>query len=569
MKRTLILLLCLMLFFVGCAAVNEENGPATESNSESSLAESPEPFESSTADESKPTDEAPVELQFESHNARTGGEFKDDIVLIDSFDALKAYYKSFAEKNRGEVEIEEYTAWTERGIDPSGKYNEEFFEDKYLVFVIQAEGSGSISHSVKGVKYENGAIDIKIYRYEPNMQTCDEAIWHIIVELDKAHSVDSAEKISTTVLRGSETDFASVQTDFAEKLFREAVKQDEGESVLVSPLSVQLALAMTANGAKGETLSEMQALLCGDYFLYDMNGYFSEYLDGVSKDEKLKIANSIWMRDNAGLTVKDSFLELNRNYYQAELFRKAFDQSTADEINAWVDENTKGMIKEIVDEIDPSVVMYLINALCFEDEWASPYNEYDIRKGEFTAISGEKREVEMMHSDEGKYIETDKAKGFVKDYKNREYSFVALLPDEDTDINDYIASLDVAEALGNVKNESCTVTMPKFSLGYSASLKETLANLGMPAAFDGGRADFSQMASSAEGNLYIGDVQHKTFIQVDGLGTKAGAVTSVEMLPECAPVINHEVTLNRPFVYMIVDNETNIPIFIGVLNDIK
>ena len=160
----------------------------------------------------------------------------------------------------------------------------------------------------------------------------------------------------------------------------------------------------------------------------------------------------------------------------------------------------------------------------------------------------------MMHSEEYYYIETENAKGFMKHYKDKKYSFVALLPNEN-DIYGYIDSLTpeyIEAALNNVQNKGGYAVMPKFSYEYELSMNGVLKSLGMPTAFDSSKADFTDMATSSRGNIFIGDVLHKTFIQVDELGTKAGAVTKVEMNDECAPAYEWEITLDRPFVYMII-----------------
>ncbi len=586
MKRLLILSLCMMLFLVACGgAIDESSSVSDELSSESSKPISLESDEIFIGN----TEVGPYDLDINVQYIRTNGitasvEFPSTVIIKTS-KQLNEYYEEFKDDfYLGRVD-KVYSDTTIGFLDACDKYTDEFFNENYLVFVRLREGSGSIRHAVtrltyggyrpSEVEYQNDYsdinLDVRIAHYSPEEQTCDMAEWHIILEISNEFMVESEEKVNVNVYTSSPEDTVNAQMNFAAELFKESVKQSENENVLVSPLSIQLALAMTANGANGKTLSEMQSLLCGDALLPDLNGYFSEYLDEVSKDEKLKIANSIWIRDAESLTVKESFVKINENKYNAQIFRKAFDQSTVDEINGWVDEKTEGMIEKIIDKIDSNTVMYLINALCFEDEWATPYSKNDISDGKFINASGENREIEMMSSEESKYIETETAKGFVKDYKGSRYSFVAVLPNADVNMQDFIQSLDsegLKELITGAKRADVFVKMPKFKSEYSASLNGTLENLGMPTAFNPPNADFSNMAESTDGNIYIGNVLHKTFIQVDELGTKAGAVTSVEMQTESAKLYEWNLTFNRPFVYMIVDNETNLPIFIGLLNDI-
>lgn len=358
-------------------------------------------------------------------------------------------------------------------------------------------------------------------------------------------------------------------------LFKAMSKESKNKDLLISPLSIEFALAMTANGAKGQTRAEMEKLLGGDMTIEELNYYLNNYVSLLPTDDKYKmhIANSIWFRDEENrLTVNEAFLKKNKDFYGAQIFKKNFnDSQTVKDINDWVKTNTDGMIDKIVDGISGDTVMYLINALCFDAEWEKQYLLSDIAKRDFTNISAETKKVDMMHSEESYYIETENAKGFMKHYKDKKYSFVALLPNEN-DIYGYIDSLTpeyIESALNNVQNKGGYAVIPKFSYEYELSMNGVLKSLGMPTAFDSEKADFTDMATSTRGNIFIGDVLHKTFIQVDELGTKAGAVTKVEMKDECAPMYEWEITLDRPFVYMIIDNANNMPIFMGTLTDVK
>lgn len=374
-----------------------------------------------------------------------------------------------------------------------------------------------------------------------------------------------------------DTAFRQNYTQLTVALLKKSVEAGPEENLLISPLSIQLALAMTANGANGQTKEEMEQLLGGSLLLEDLNAYLHTYVEKLPASEKAKlaIANSIWFRDEADrLTVKETFLQTNANYYGAEVFKRPFDQTTVKEINNWVDHNTEGMIDEILDQINDDVMMYLINAIAFDAEWAEPYTEFTIREGSFTDITGAEQRVQMMHGSEGEYLDDGKATGFVKPYSGGQYSFAVLLPNDGTDLYDYIDSM-TAEGLAETlsKTEKCTVItqLPKFSYEYELTMNEILMEMGMPTAFNTRAADFANLGHSPDGNLYISNVLHKTFIQVDGMGTKAGAVTIVEMpaygayIPE--PEVK-EVIVDRPFVYMILDNETNLPLFIGCVTEI-
>ena len=393
----------------------------------------------------------------------------------------------------------------------------------------------------------------------------------------KVQAADLMEGVHANTVTGKAADdaFAQSQMRLAVELFQSSVLESKDENVLISPLSIQLALAMTANGADGNTKAEMEALLGGEISLEDLNEYLYSYMNNLPSAEKykLQIANSIWFRDDEGrLQVEKDFLQKNADYYGAQAYKAAFDDQTLKDINNWVKDHTDGMIDSILDQIDEDAVMYLINALVFDAEWQHVYDKSDVYKGKFTNINGTEKQVDMMHSEETVYLQDKNAIGFMKPYSGSKYNFAVLLPNEGVDIYEYIAGLtgeSLMEILSTPQLGMVMATLPKFSYEYELTMNDVLKELGMPSAFIGDTADFSKMAHSSRGNIYIGDVLHKTFISVDELGTKAGAVTKVQMNDESAPMSEWVVTLNRPFVYMIIDNETNLPVFIGTVMDVQ
>ena len=388
---------------------------------------------------------------------------------------------------------------------------------------------------------------------------------------DTLKAGDVMGEVSPGIVSGKEADAAFIgsMADFSIDLFKKSLADDK--NALISPLSVMLALAMTANGADNETLTQMENLLGGEIPLSELNEYLYSYANGLPSGDKskLSIANSIWFRDNADrLSVNEGFLQKNADYFSAALYKAAFDSQTLSDINNWVKANTDGMIDKILDEIEENHLMYLINAVVFDAEWLSVYYKEDVRAGDFTDISGRAQSAQFMYSTEGSFLEDGMATGFIKPYANGSYSFAALLPNEGVAIGEYIKTLTGEGFLNTINNaQPATVytSMPKFSYEYSIKMNDALSELGIPDAFDEEKADFRKMAASIDGNIYIGMVQHKTFIAVDELGTKAGAVTMVGMVGSGAPIDIKQVYLDRPFVYAIIDNATNLPIFIGTL----
>lgn len=385
--------------------------------------------------------------------------------------------------------------------------------------------------------------------------------------IDLMEGIDGMETETATVTE----DENAAMTEFAVDLLRESYA--DGENTLVSPLSVISALGMTANGAVGETKSQMERVFGMD--VASLNKYLSAYRKALPMSEKYKLslANAIWFRDDERFDVKEDFLLANASYYGAGAYRAPFDASTVRDINGFVKENTDGMIKDIINEIPDSAVMYLVNALAFEAEWQAIYFENQVRDGVFTTETGEERRVKMMYSTEGLYLEDGNATGFIKPYAGGKYAFAALLPNEDVSVGEYISTLSgegVASMLTEAKYATVRAAMPKFEFEYDILMNDALKSLGMTAAFDADAADFSGIGTSSYGPLHIGRVIHKTYISVGERGTRAGAATVVEMSDGTAlPMDIKTVHLDRPFVFMIIDCEHNVPIFIGTLADVK
>ena len=367
---------------------------------------------------------------------------------------------------------------------------------------------------------------------------------------------------------------AAAAADFGVRLFQSSM--EEGKNTLISPLSVLYALAMTTNGADGETLAQMERVLGME--VDDMNSYMLAYLDLLpeTEDYKMSLANSIWFKDDPNFVIEQNFLQTNADYYGAGAYKATFDEGTRNDINNWVKEHTDGMIPEIIDQIPEDAVMYLVNALAFDAKWNQEFYDYQIREDQFTLEDGTRQDVDMMHSEEHTYLEDDMATGFTKYYKGRRYAFAAMLPNEGISVSQYVDSLTgvhLQDLLNNPQDVSVFTGIPKFETEYDIEMSEVLQEMGMADAFDWRVADFSRLGSyNVDGmNICINRVLHKTFISITELGTRAGAATAVEMVAEGAMEIVEfkEVVLDRPFVYMLIDCETNLPFFIGTMMNVN
>ena len=389
------------------------------------------------------------------------------------------------------------------------------------------------------------------------------------------------ENISAEDAAGKSADaaFISSQLGFAANLLRETDLDDSAnrqenekqKNLLISPLSVSLALGMTANGAKGETLSEMEKVLGGDLDMENLNAYYADYIKNLTAENaaKLHIANSIWARDDAArLIVPDAFLKTTKSYYNADFFKAPFDQTTVEDINGWVNTNTKEMIPSLINNITNEEIMYLINAVAFDAEWQTKYQSYNVNPGDFTCEDGQQVAVKYMNGVEATYLDDGKATGFIKPYKGGKFSFAAVLPNEGTTVSEYIKDLDgeaLGKLLGSASEDTVLTLMPKFKFEYKKKLKDTLQTMGLKKAFEPGIADLTNLNTIPDS--YISEVLHKTFIEVDEEGTRAAAVTAVPIAGNCGPLERKEVFLTRPFLFMILNNETNLPIFMGYVMD--
>ncbi len=355
-------------------------------------------------------------------------------------------------------------------------------------------------------------------------------------------------------------------TGFGVKLLQKEMGKTDP---LLSPLSIAAALSMTANGAVGETKAQMEEVLGAS--ADTLSSSFAALQSALKNDKQLKLANSIWLKDTPTLHVEDAFLQKNADCFGAGIYAAPFDDSTKTAINDWVKEKTDGMIPEILDKISADSVVYLVNALAFDAKWEDIFETTQVRTGRFTSREGVEQTGDFLYGETSQYLSGEHAEGFLKYYEGQKYAFAALLPEEGMDITDFVSGLTgqaLHAILSSPQTETVEFGLPKFKTAFDTELSESLKALGMTDAFDGEKADFSALGSSDEGNILISRVLHKTFIQVDEAGTKAGAATAVDMVTGSAAEYPHSVYLERPFVYMIVDMETKLPVFLGALTEL-
>ena len=360
--------------------------------------------------------------------------------------------------------------------------------------------------------------------------------------------------------RGEAADAAELAADFTVELFNAAY---EGGDALISPVSVLAALAMAEAGAEGETLAQMEEVFGVD--AETMRLALSAYMSSIAGTEA-KTANAIWFRDDGSFKPNEDFLADCPSFAGAEVFADEFTGALAGRINGWISEHTDGMVNDVLDEIDPDAVMYLVNALAFEADWAAQYSEQQIRPGAFHAEGGE-LEAELMYSEENVYLEGEGFTGFMKPYKGGRYAFAALLPTGSLDaLLGSLTGEKLAAALENAAEAEVNAGLPSFEGRTRTELSAALAGMGMTDAFDMDLADFSGMGESVLGGIFISRVLHETFIEVTPQGTRAAAATVIEAPAGAEPPQDLKTVIcDRPFAYTIVDTEYNVPLFFGAV----
>ncbi len=361
-------------------------------------------------------------------------------------------------------------------------------------------------------------------------------------------------------------EFSRAAADFGVRILQNTVTKD-AENELVSPVSVLLALSLLANGMEGNTKAQFEEMI--GMPVDDLNPALSAFCNRV-KD--VHFANSIWfntqmLNEN---DLKPAFLQKNADYFGADVFGEPFIDETLEKINNWCSEKTDGMIPKILENFGANEAMYLINALFLDAKWANPYPSHAVFDDKFHNGDGTDSDVQFLRGSERRYLDGGNCTGFCKSYEGN-LDFVALLPDENVSVYDLIASLD-GEKFLNIYNAASydrevLTRMPKFKYDFGTDLKETLVKMGLSDAFDPGKADLSGIDGNKD--LYCGKVIHKTAIELNEAGTRAAAVTAIEVeAKSVGPVETVTVTLDRPFVYAIVDRSTGVPLFLGAITNL-
>jgi len=361
----------------------------------------------------------------------------------------------------------------------------------------------------------------------------------------------------------------AAQNAFGFKLFSQVMQSASDENMMISPSSVAIALSMTYNGASGETQDAMaQALELQGMSLEEINqanAALETILEQADPQVQIGIANSLWARE--GMSFEPEFLERNQTYYNAEVQQLDFASNDAtDIINEWVSDSTEGRIPKIIQQIEPEQVLFLINAVYFNGTWSSPFDPNLTQDQSFTLPNGSSETVPMMRQGgRFRYTENEQFQAVHLPYGDRRLSMVVMLPREGVSLGELQQSLTPEnwETWQNAtRQREGMVQLPRFQSEFGTQLNDALQALGMERAFDPTTAEFDGISREAE--LFISDVQHRTFIKVDEAGTEASAATSVGIGVTSVPVDPpFQMVCDRPFFYAIQDNETGAILFMG------
>jgi serine protease inhibitor len=344
--------------------------------------------------------------------------------------------------------------------------------------------------------------------------------------------------------------------------------QDPDSNVMISPISAALALAMTYNGADGDTKTAMELSLRKEGFTTEeINKMYKDLiaaLVSVDPDVTLNIANSIWYRNT--FSVEQDFIATNQEFYDAEVQDLDFgDPSARDIINGWVEEKTNDKIRDIIKEISPATVMFLINAIYFNGTWTYEFDKDYTSDNDFYLSGGGVIQVPTMHlTADIMYADNNMFSAVELFYGDGNYSMVILLPDNGKTVSDIVNELTVDtwdEWTTGFSEAKVSVGLPKFKFEFGDSLNKVLSDMGMGVAFDPDEADFSKI--NPEQQIFISMVKQQAYIDVNEEGTEAAAATVVEMELNAMPDDLIYFTVNRPFLFVIKEKDTNSIIFIG------
>jgi len=380
----------------------------------------------------------------------------------------------------------------------------------------------------------------------------------------------NSQSVPAGILSPLEKKVVKAGDEFGFKLFKELNRAQSDSNIFISPLSVSMALGMTYNGAAGETEQAMRSTLgFSDLSKEEINNAYKSLVDFLTQlDPKvaLQIANSIWYR--LGFHVEQAFIDVNMKYFSALVTGLDFGSPEAVvTINSWINEQTSGKIDRVISQIDPETVMFLINAIYFKGAWTYEFDKEKTVPDSFYTAKGTALPCQMMHQEnEFLYYETDQFQAVDLPYGDGDFSMTIVLPKPNIELDVLIEELTPetwGQWLGSLQKSKGILEMPRFKLEYRKSLVDQLKAMGMEVAFSRQSANFTGI--NKNGGLFISDVIHKSFVDVNEEGTEAAAVTVViigrtSVGGGSSPFY---MRVDRPFLFIIHENQSQTSLFMG------
>jgi len=369
-------------------------------------------------------------------------------------------------------------------------------------------------------------------------------------------------------MKPADPSLVAANTRFGFKLFSQLRQQNPSENIFISPSSVAIALAMTYNGASGETQQAMAKTLelqgMSLSALNQANANLKTSLEDPNASVQLAIANALWARQ--GVSFQPDFLQRNRQFYSAQVTDLDFsDPNALSTINHWVKQNTHGKITQIVDRLQPDSVMFLINAIYFKGNWTRAFDKSTTVEQPFYRQDGSQKTHPMMsQTGDYRYYETEQFQAISLPYGKKQVSMYIFLPKKTSSLSNFYANLTAKnwqQWMHEFATRQGAIQLPRFKLEYDVALKDALSALGMGIAFDSQRATFAGLSTTP---TKIDQVKHKTFVEVNEEGTEAAAATSVGMVRTSIRIGEpFTMTVDRPFFCVIRDNQSGTILFMG------
>ncbi|MBO5274941.1 MAG: hypothetical protein J6I45_10045 [Clostridia bacterium] len=380
---------------------------------------------------------------------------------------------------------------------------------------------------------------------------------------------DSKVKIQEVIMT-QQIQTTTAIADFSVRLLQETAHS--GKNILISPVSVLASLMIAQFGAAGSTLEQMEAVVGAnaDAVMYTLDGMFRNIDESV-----LKCSNQTWLNTGIGIRFNPVFIEKCRRALSADLYPRRNMPKELLKREGILHKLRSMLLPDSDENIDPTV-MVIRNELAFQCRWREFYQQSEIRQHPFEAENGSVKLATFLFGKEQTYLQDENACGFIKQYDDARYAFAALVPDDGISLDEYIDTLTgrkLLQILNQTTYVDVSTAIPKFRMDATAELKPHIENMGMYDAFDNLSADFTGIGfwDRNRMNVYIQSADQCCNVCIDEYGTKARAVTEVRhsgifiklIIPE-----KKEVYLDRPFLYMIIDNRTKLPLFMGMMREI-